>query len=281
MERMITSVLIDAYSKHLVLEEKSELTIKKYLRDIIAFGAFVKDEEITKETVIRYKQKLSDDGYALRSVNSVIASLNSLFDFSGWSECRVRSLKIQKEIFCSEEKEISKAEYERLVRAAQRKGNERLCLLMQTICATGIRISELRYIDMTAVQTGQAIIRCKGKMRMVFLPKQLCKMLKEYIRRRNITSGSVFQSKNGRPLDRSNIWSDMKKLCDSAGVPKGKVFPHNLRHLFARTYYALHKDVVRLADILGHSSVNTTRLYTIESGTVHQKQIQMLGLLLC
>ena len=163
MERMITSVLIDAYSKHLVLEEKSELTIKKYLRDIIAFGAFVKDEEITKETVIRYKQKLSDDGYALRSVNSVIASLNSLFDFSGWSECRVRSLKIQKEIFCSEEKEISKAEYERLIAAANKKHNERLSLI--------IRVSELKYITVKAVKDGVAKVSCKGKNRSVFIVK--------------------------------------------------------------------------------------------------------------
>lgn len=280
MERMITSVLIDAYSKHLVLEEKSELTIKKYLRDIIAFGAFVKDEEITKETVIRYKQKLSDDGYALRSVNSVIASLNSLFDFSGWSECRVRSLKIQKEIFCSEEKEISKAEYERLIAAANKKHNERLSLIIQTICGTGIRVSELKYITVKAVKDGVAKVSCKGKNRSVFIVKKLREKLLSYVRRKGLTEGPVFTTRSGEPMDRSNIWREMKKLCKEACVCSKKVFPHNLRHLFARTFYKIEKDIAKLADILGHSSINTTRIYIVSTGTEHQRRMESMKLIM-
>ena len=190
-------------------------------------------------------------------------------------------MKIQKQIFASKDKELTKAEYERLLDAAKSKNNERLYLLMQTICATGIRVSELRFVTVTAVCSGEANINCKGKIRRVFLPISLCRLLKQYIKEQKITSGPVFISRTGKPLDRSNIWSDMKKLCEAAGVSKDKVFPHNLRHLFARTYYSLQKDIVRLADILGHYSVNTTRIYTMETGEVHRKQIERLGLLRC
>ena len=193
----------------------------------------------------------------------------------------MKSLKIQKQVFASKDKELTKEEYDKLLDAARSKKNERLYLLMQTICSTGIRVSELKFITVAAVSSGVAEIRCKGKFRQVFLPKKLCKILTEYIRERKIKSGAVFISKNGKPLDRSNIWADMKKLCEVAGVSKDKVFPHNLRHLFARTYYSLQKDIVRLADILGHSNVNTTRIYTMEIGDVHRKQIERLGLLRC
>jgi len=193
----------------------------------------------------------------------------------------VKSVKIQKQIFSNEEKELSKAEYERLLIVAKNKNNERLYYLMQTICSCGLRVSELKFITTESVKCGQAVINCKGKIRTVILPKQLCKMLMHYIKENNIKKGSIFVSKNGRALDRSNIWSEMKKLCEMAGVSKDKVFPHNLRHLFAKTYYSVQKDVVRMADILGHSSINTTRIYIMENGEVHRKQIQKLGLLLC
>lgn len=188
---------------------------------------------------------------------------------------------MQKRIFIPKEKELTKSEYERLLAVDKSRKNKRLYMLMQTICSTGIRVSELEFITVEAVKIGRAEINCKGKIRIVILPYQLCRMLKTYIKEENITSGSVFVTKSGKPLDRSNIWSDMKKLCEAAGVSKDKVFTHNLRHLFARTYYSIQKDIVRLADILGHSSVNTTRIYTMESGEVHRKQIQCLGLLRC
>ncbi len=278
--RKITNKLIRKFKCYLVNEEKSSSTIDKYIRDITVFMEWCKETELNKSVVLEYKQDIVEK-YAPASVNSILSSLNSFFAYNEWYDLKLKALKIQRQIFASRDKELTKAEYERLLFAAKQKKNQRLYHLMQTICATGIRVSELKAITVSAIKCGQAAINCKGKMRIVFLPKQLCKMLKNYIKENNIKSGSVFVSKNGKPLDRSNIWSDMKKLCESAGVAKGKVFPHNLRHLFARTYYSIQKDVVRLADILGHSNVNTTRIYTMEAGEIHRKQIQRLGLLIC
>jgi site-specific recombinase XerD len=214
-------------------------------------------------------------------VNAVLSSLNSFFNFMKWYDFKVKSLKIQTQIFASTDSELTKTEYDRLLQTAKQQGNTRLYLLMQTMCSTGIRISEVRYITVEAVARGIAEINCKGKCRQVFLPKQLCLILRPYIKEHNIKSGAVFVTRNGNPLDRSNIWSDMKKLCKAANVSEKKVFPHNLRHLFARTYYSQQKDIVRLADILGHSSINTTRIYTMETGEIHRRQIQKLGLLRC
>lgn len=278
--RKITTEIIEAYKNYLVSEEKSQSTIDKYIRDVREFSNWLGDVDFDKSEVLAYKARLSNDR-AAASVNTVISSLNSFFNFNEWYELKVKTIKIQRQIFASDEKELTKAEYERLLKAAKSKKNERLYLLMQTICATGIRVSELRHITVESVCRGRAEINCKGKRRTVFIPSQLCQILKQYIKEQKIMSGSVFISKNGNPLNRSNIWTDMKKLCKSAGVSEKKVFPHNLRHLFARTYYSLQKDIVRLADILGHTSVNTTRIYTMESGEIHRKQIQKLGLLLC
>ncbi len=278
--RKITNELITKFKEYLINEEKSAATLDKYIRDITVFMYWSNSQELSKSIVLEYKQEIIKK-YAPASVNSIISSLNSFFVYNEWYDLKVKSIKIQKQIFADKDKELTKAEYERLLKAAKSKNNKRLYYLMQTICSSGLRVSELRFITTDAVRCGQATINCKGKMRIVILPKQLCKMLKDYIKENYIKSGSVFVSKNGKPLDRSNIWSDMKKLCESAGVSKDKVFPHNLRHLFARTYYSIQKDVVRLADILGHSNVNTTRIYTMESGIVHRQQIQKLGLLLC
>ena len=278
--RKITNELIESFKNYLIEEEKSENTIEKYIRDITFFMAWLYGQEVTKILALEYKKELCEK-YAPASVNAAVSSLNSFFAFMEWHDIRIKALKIQRQIFSSKDKELTKAEYERLLTAAKDKKNQRLYYLIQTIASTGIRVSELRYITTYAVHSGQAVINCKGKMRIVILPKELCKLLKGYIKENNIKSGPVFVSKNGKPLDRSNIWSDLKKLCESAGVDKEKVFPHNFRHLFARTYYTLQKDIVRLADILGHSNVNTTRIYTMESGEVHRRQLQKLGLLLC
>ena len=276
--RKIDIEAVEKYKSYLIDEEKSQSTIEKYIRDVSAFRDWVEGREINKRVVLEYKEKLMEN-YKPRSVNSILSSLNCLFDYIGWHDCKVKTLKIQKQIFTDKGKELSKLEYKRLLKAAKSEQNERLYYLMQTICSTGIRVSELKFITVEAVNSGQANINCKGKMRTVILTKQLCIMLKGYIRRNKISSGSVFVTKNGKPLDRSNIWSDMKKLCKSAGVSRDKVFPHNLRHLFARSYYSLERDIVRLADILGHSSVNTTRIYTMESGEVHRRQLERMGLL--
>ena len=276
--RKITGDLILGFKTYLINEEKSIATIEKYLRDITAFMLWLGVRSVEKNVVLEYKTVLIEK-YAPASVNSILSSLNSFFNYNEWYDCQVKIIKLQKQIFSSEKKELTKAEYEKLLKAAQQKQNIKLFYLMQTICATGIRVSELKYITVNAVHSGEAVINCKGKMRIVLLPKQLCKMLKRYIKEQDIKQGSVFVSKYGRPLDRSNIWKLMKALCECAGVSREKVFPHNLRHLFARTYYSMEKDIVRLADILGHSSVNTTRIYTIETGDVHRRQIQKLGLL--
>jgi len=275
--RKITNNLIFNFKEYLIEEEKSENTIDKYIRDITFFAEWLCGGEVTKILALEYKKELLNK-YAPASVNSVISSLNSFFSFMNWYDIRIKVLKIQRKIFSDKDREMTKTEYERLLTAAKNKNNKRLYYLIQTIASTGVRVSELRYITTSAVHSGQAVINCKGKIRIVILPKELCRMLKEYIRVNNIKKGSVFVSRNGEPLDRSHIWKMLKALCEIAGVSKEKVFPHNFRHLFARTYYNLQKDIVRLADILGHSSVNTTRIYTIESGEIHRRQIQKLGL---
>ncbi len=274
----ITIELIEKFKHYLIEEEKSSATLEKYMRDVTAFFVWLSGCELDKLAVLRYKEHLILN-YAPASVNSVLSSLNSFFEYNEWHSLKVKMLKIQKQIFASKDKELTKVEYERLLKAAKDKKNERLYYLMQTICSSGIRVSELSSITIDAVKVRRATINCKGKMRVVILPKDLCKMLTEYAKRQKITSGPVFVTRTGKPLDRSTIWKMMKALCESAGVDKNKVFPHNLRHLFARTYYSLQKDIVRLADILGHSSVNTTRIYTMETGEVHRRQIQKLGLL--
>lgn len=276
--KVITKEVLNDFRLYLFEEEKSDNTIEKYMRDVRTFMKWIGSNEIDKASVLAYKKDICEK-YAPKSVNSMLSSINALFVFLGWHELKVKILKIQRQIFADKEKELTKAEYERLLTAAKNKNTERLYYLMQTIGSTGIRISELRYITCKAVKSGQAVINCKGKLRKVFLPKELCRMLKDYTRRQNIKSGSVFITRTGKPLDRSAVWKMLKALCEDAGVSKDKVFPHNFRHLFARTYYSLQKDIVRLADILGHSSIETTRIYTIENGDVHRRQIQRLGLL--
>ena len=276
--KKLTNELIKNFRRYLIEEEKATATVEKYIRDINVFADWLGEKELDKETVLIYKENLTKN-YAPASVNSILSSLNSFFTFNEWYNLKVKNLKIQKQIFANKDKELTKEEYERLLTAAKSKGNEQLYFLMQTICATGICVSELRYVTVESLKAQKAQINLKGKMRVVILPKELCKMLLKYSKEQNITSGSVFVSRNGKPLDRSNIWEMMKALCESAGVARAKVFPHNLRHLFARTFYSIQKDIVRLADILGHSSVNTTRIYTMETGETHRRQIQKLGLL--
>lgn len=274
----ITKEQIKNYIIFLREQERSESTVQKYAHDLNTLAEFLDGRPVAKGLLLEWKEDLVGT-YAPASVNTILAAVNRFLTFCGWSELRLRPLKIQKALFLNEEKELTRAEYIRLIRAAERKENERLALVIQTICATGIRVSELRYITVEAVQAGRAEVNNKGKRRTVFLPDKLRRLLKTYLRKQKITAGAVFISRNGRPLDRSNIWRDMKALCDSAGVEEGKVFPHNLRHLFARTYYAQERDLSRLADILGHANITTTRIYTAESGAVHARQIGRLGLI--
>ncbi len=276
--KMIIEEQIESYLHMLREQERANQTIKKYAHDLSALAMWLNGRELNKENLITWKQYLITR-YAAASVNTMLAAINGFLSFMGYPELKVKPVKIQRQIFCSTEKELTKAEYFRLVTAAKKKGNERLALVIQTICGTGIRVSELQFITAESVRTGRAEVFCKGKRRSIFLPKDLRKSLTSYLRAKKRTAGPVFLTKTGKPLDRSNIWRDMKALCKSAGVAPTKVFPHNLRHLFARTYYSLEKDLLRLSDILGHSNISTTRIYTMESGYVHAKQLNKMGLI--
>ena len=277
--RYVTAKAIAEFKEHLILEERSIITIEKYIRDVKAFTAYTQNTVVTKETVISYKKHLQET-YAVRSVNSMLASINSLFAFLNWHDLKVKSLKLQQQVFCPEEKELTKAEYARLCRTAERKHNERLNLILQTICGTGIRVSELQYITVEAAKNGEAVVNCKAKTRSVFIVKELKQKLLRYAAEQNIKSGMIFVTRTGKPISRTNIWREMKALCEEANVNPQKVFPHNLRHLFARVFYGIEKDIAKLADILGHSSINTTRIYIISTGTEHRQRMENMRLII-
>ena len=277
--RFLTQEIISDFKEYLILEERSRATVEKYIRDVKAFSAFVNGEEITKEVVIEYKKYLQDS-YAVRSINSMLASINSLFVFLSWHDLKVKSIKLQQQIYCPEERELTKAEYTRLCRAAKHKHNERLNLILQTICGTGIRVSELRFITVEAARHGEATVSCKAKTRSVFIVKELQKKLLRYAVEQGIKSGMIFVRRTGKPISRTDIWRGMKALCEEAGVNPQKFFPHNLRHLLARVIYGIEKDIAKLADILGHSSINTTRIYIISTGTEHRRRIENMRLVI-
>ena len=279
-KRILTDKQLLEFSIYLKSEEKSENTIGKYIRDVKAFANYLDGKEITKETVVTYKNKLISENYAVRSINSMLASINCLFLFLGWEDLKVKVIKQQRQIYCPEEKELTKAEYMRLVNAAKKKGNERLNLIIQTICGTGIRVGELQYITVEAVKCGEAIVTLKGKTRSVFIVRELQRKLLQYATVNKISSGAIFITRNGKPVSRTNIWREMKRLCVQADVNPQKVFPHNLRHLFARTFYGIEKDIVKLADILGHSSINTTRIYIITTGKEPRRRMENMRLII-
>ena len=279
MSRIITNSMIGDFENYLHSDEKSENTIKKYLRDVRAFCEFAAAQQINKTVVMEFKASLVEN-YEITSANSMIAAINAFLRFMGWVDCCIKQFKIQKKAFCSEEKELTKAEYIRLVNATKAEGNERLNLILQTICGTGIRVSELQFITVEAVRKGEAIVSCKNKTRTVFIVRELQKKLLNYIKSKGITTGCIFITKSGKPMSRCNIWREMKALCEQAGVSPDKVFPHNLRHLFARTFYGIEKDIAKLADILGHSSINTTRIYIITTGAEHKRKMENMRLII-
>lgn len=270
--------IIKEFKKYLIEEEKSEATIEKYIRDVSHFFEYKQNEEISKELVMNYKTYLIETKYKTTSINSMLASINCFLDFSNQEECKVKCLKQQRKIFSPEEKELTKEEYFRLLEAS--KQDEQMQLIMQTICSTGIRVSELNYFTVEGIQKGVINIRCKGKERTILIPNKLKKILLKYIKKQNIKEGYIFLTKKGKPVNRTMIWQKMKKLCKSAKVNPNKVFPHNLRKLFARLFYKLDKDIAKLADILGHSNMNTTRIYIMSTGHEHRKRIDQLGLVL-
>ena len=276
--RVLSTKEIDRFHTYLQQEEKSRATQEKYLRDVRRFCLHAAGAAITKQTVIDWKAKLLAEGYAVRSVNSMLVAVNSLLVFLGWNNCKVKVLRTQQQSYCPEDQELTKSEYLRLLNAS--KKNEQLNLVLQTICSAGIRVSELRFFSVEAVRCGEITIHCKSKTRTILIPGKLKKLLLNYAQRRKISSGAIFLGRNGKPLDRSFIWRQMKRLCKAAGVKESKVFPHNLRKLFARTFYNMEKDIAKLADILGHSSINTTRIYIITTSWEHRRKIEQLGLII-
>lgn len=278
-KRIITRNMLECWRQQLAEDEKSEATIQKYIRDLEKLAEYLAGSEVTKEKMIQYKDYLlHEKSYKISSINSFLVAANHFLEQIGWLDARVKTYKVQKEAFCPNEKYLSQREYERLVRTAVQQGKERIALILQTIGGTGIRISELSYITVESLACGMADVHNKGKTRRILYPKALQKLLSDYVKRKKITSGCVFCTSSGRPIDRSNIWKQMKALCEEAGVEKSKVFPHNLRHLFARCFYQIKKDIAKLADILGHSSIETTRIYIKSTGMEHRKQLDAMGM---
>lgn len=278
-KRTLTLEQIVAYGGYLRTEERAPGTIEKYLRDARNFAVWLDGASVTKENATVWKEQLRACGYAPTTINSMLAALNNLFRFLGWSECHLKFFKIQRKLFRDTARELTRTEYERLIRTAEAQNRQRLALLMETICATGVRVSEVKYLTVEAARAGCAEISLKGKIRTILLPGKLCRKLLKYAKKQKITSGEVFLTKSGKGMSRRQIWAEMKRLCAAAGVEPSKVFPHNLRHLFATAFYRACKDIAKLADVLGHSSIETTRIYLVTSGMEHRKQLDRLGLL--
>lgn len=279
-EKIITPESIEAFSSHLRCAERSENTIAKYRRDVKSFMRWLDNRPATHESAIAWKRLLQGKGYTPASINSMLVAINRYFVFMGWDECRVKTLKLQKRMFREEDRDLTKADYIQLVETAVSMGKERLALLMETICATGIRVSELRYITVEAARQGRTVISLKGKIRTILLPHKLCRKLLKYAKNQKNVSGEIFLTRNGTGLSRRQIWAEMKAICKEAGISSSKVFPHNLRHLFAQTFYRATHDVAKLADLLGHASIETTRIYLLSTGVEHQMLINNLKLIL-
>ncbi len=277
--RILTPEQVTAYRIWLRQEGRSPATVEKYLRDVRAFAGWLDGRAVTREAVSDWKDHLLELHYAPVTINAALSALNNLFLFLGWEDCRAKFLKVQRRLFRDARRELTRGEYDTLVAAARKQGQERLALLMETICATGIRVSEVKYITVEALEPGKAVVSLKGKIRTILIPGKLCRKLEKYAKGQKIASGEIFLTRSGRPLSRRQIWAEMKALCKRAGVEPSKVFPHNLRHLFATLFYKICKDIVRLADVLGHSSIETTRIYLLTSGEEHRRQLERLGLI--
>ena len=276
--RKITEETLAAFARQLGEEERSPATLEKYLREVRQFAAFLGGREVTRELAAAWREELSAH-QSPATVNGKLTALYRLLAFLGWEDCRVKHLRVQRQLFRDSARELSREEYARLVETARRLGRGRLSLLMETICATGIRVSEVRYITAEAVREGRTEIALKGKIRTILLPGKLCRKLEKYARQKKITSGELFLTRSGRPMSRKQIWAEMKGVCRAAGVAPSKVFPHNLRHLFARCFYRVSRDVAKLADVLGHSSIETTRIYLISTGAEHARTLDQLRLI--
>ena len=275
---ILTAAQIARYARALRTEERAPATIEKYLRDVRSFAAWLEGRPVSKELAARWKEGLLGSGLAPATVNAKLSALNGLFRFLGWEDCRVRFLKLQRRAFRDPARDLTREEYGRLLETANRQGRGRLALLLETICAAGLRVSEVRCITAEAVLAGRAEIRLKGKIRTILLPGKLCRKLLKYAKKEKIASGEIFLTRSGKAISRRQIWHEVKALCGEAKVAPSKVFPHNLRHLFAAIFYRATRDIVKLADVLGHSSINTTRIYLLSTGEEHVRQLDRMGL---
>lgn len=281
MKHIITEQVINKFKEYLEYEEKSAATIEKYIRDIKKLMNFADGREITKKLMLEYKENLRiKQNYKLSSINSFLIAANRLFGYLEWYGLSTRTYRIQKEAFISRKKNLSMYEYKKLVLAVRRKGNKRLEMIIQTLCSMGIRISELSYITVESVETGEVDIYGKRKQRKALIPEKLQEQLKHYIIKNKIKSGFVFRTSRGNAVDRSNIWREMKVLREETHIEGEKIFPHNLRHLFAKTFYKTEKDIAKLADILGHSSIETTRIYIRTTSEEYKKQLDKMELVI-
>ena len=278
-EHVLTQKELSAFAAQLRREEKSAGTAEKYLRDAGRFARWLEGRPVTAELAAAWREYLTAQGYAPVTVNAALSALNGLFRFLGWEECRVKFLKIQRRVFREEGRELTRPEYDRLLAAARSLGRDRLALLMEAICSTGVRVSEVKYLTVEAARAGRAEVRLKGKIRTILLPGKLCRKLLKYAKTQKTVSGEIFLTRNGKSLGRRQIWAEMKRVCREAGVVPSKVFPHNLRHLFATTFYRACKDIVRLADVLGHSSIDTTRIYLMTTGEEYARLLEGLRLI--
>ena len=275
---ILTAAQIARYARALRTEERAPATIEKYLRDVRSFAAWLEGRPVSKELAARWKEGLLGSGLAPATVNAKLSALNGLFRFLGWEDCRVRFLKLQRRAFRDPARDLTREEYGRLLETANRQGRGRLALLLETICAAGLRVSEVRCITAEAVLAGRAEIRLKGKIRTILLPGKLCRKLLKYAKKQKIASGEIILTRSGKAISRRQIWHEVKALCGEAKVAPSKVFPHNLRHLFAAIFYRATRDIVKLADVLGHSSINTTRIYLLSTGEEHVRQLDRMGL---
>lgn len=277
--RTITESSIVQFEKSLYLNERSKATVRKYVQAVRRLAEFLEDGELSKARLLEYREHLLQTRKA-QTVNGALSAINAYLDTQGWQDCRVKLLRVQRQVFLDEDRELTGEEYRRLLAAAKSRGNERLYLLMLTVCGTGIRIGELAYITVEAARAGRAEIRMKGKNRVVILQKELRRRLLRFAKRRGIASGHIFRTRSGRPLDRSNVCHEMKGLCEAARVEPHKVFPHNLRHLFARTFYTVERNLAHLADVLGHSRIETTRIYVAVSAATHERTLERMKLVI-
>lgn len=277
-KRMITAELLGCFAQYLQEEERSNATLEKYLREVRQFSIWLAGTQVTKSTVAQWKEYLLSRHYRPSTINGKLTALDRFLAYCGWQDCRVRHLKLQRQLFREDRRELTRHEYSQLIATAEHLGKKRLALLIETICATGIRVSEVKYITLGAVQRNKTEVFLKGKIRTILIPGKLCRKLQKYAQKNKITSGELFLTRSGRSLSRKQIWAEMKSLCKEAGVEASKVFPHNLRHLFARTFYSACRDVAKLADVLGHSAIETTRIYLVSTGTEHTRMLERLNL---